>query len=366
MNQFSSLQVNLGDRSYPIHIGTDLVSEVSGSVSKLLAEGRKGMVLVDQNFYDAQPEFSQKISLSLPMLKVPSGEGSKSVEQLSKAWDFLASEKIDRSGFLLAVGGGVVGDLGGFAAASYLRGIAFYQIPTTLLAMVDSSVGGKTGINLNAGKNLVGSFHQPSCVWADLSLLASLPQREFSAGIAEVIKYGMLADQNLFSKLVDRETPFIPQDSELANLIERCCAIKACVVQADERESNEGNGGRALLNLGHTFGHAIEKVAGFGSYLHGEAVAIGLVCALRLSKVMGKCASFPEDNLLNLLESYKLPNRLMEPLKLENLKVAMHSDKKVDRGKLRFVIMEEVGDAFCTSEPTMDQVNQVWDSVGAV
>ena len=293
MNQISSLQVNLGDRSYPIHIGTDLATEVAQSVSNLLAEGRKGTVLIDQNFCDAQPEFSQKIGLSLPTLKVPSGEGSKSVEQLCRAWDFLASEKIDRSGFLLAVGGGVVGDLGGFAAASFLRGISFYQIPTTLLAMVDSSVGGKTGINLNTGKNLVGAFHQPSCVWADLSLLVTLPQREFSAGMAEVIKYGMLGDRNLFSILADREIPFSPHDTDLASLIERCCAIKADVVQADERESSEGTGGRALLNLGHTFGHAIEKVAGYGSYLHGEAVAIGLVCALRLSKLMGNCVVFP-------------------------------------------------------------------------
>ena len=366
MNQMSSLQVNLGDRSYPIHIGTHLATEVAQSVSNLLAEGRKGIVLIDQNFCDAQPEFFQKISRSLPVLKVPSGEGSKSVEQLSRVWDFLASEKIDRSGFLLAVGGGVLGDLAGFAAASFLRGITFYQIPTTLLAMVDSSVGGKTGINLNAGKNLVGAFHQPSSVWADLSLLVTLPQREFSAGMAEVIKYGMLGDRNLFSILADRETPFSPQDTDLASLIERCCAIKADVVQADERESSEGTGGRALLNLGHTFGHAIEKVAGYGSYLHGEAVAIGLVCALRLSKLMGKCASFPEDSLLNLLQSYQLPYQLQEPIHLKDLRIAMHSDKKVNRGKLRFVVMEEVGDAFCSSEPTMDQVDQVWSSVGAV
>jgi len=366
MNQISSLQVNLGDRSYPIHIGADLATEVSQSVSNLLAEGRKGTILIDQNFCDAQPEFSQKISLSLPILKVPSGEESKSVEQLSRVWDFLASEKIDRSGFLLAVGGGVVGDLGGFAAASFLRGISFYQIPTTLLAMVDSSVGGKTGINLNTGKNLVGSFHQPSCVWADLSLLATLPQREFSAGMAEVKKYGMLADQDLFTTLANRETPYSPDDKDLASLIERCCAIKADVVQADERESSVGHGGRALLNLGHTFGHAIEKVAGFGSYLHGEAVAIGLVCALRLSKLMGKCSSCPEDSLLNLLQSYQLPDRLREPIQLEDLKAAMHSDKKVNRGKLRFVLMDEVGDAFCTSEPTMNLVDQVWASVGAV
>src|SRR6056300_1028727 len=336
MNKKQSLEVHLDDRSYPIHIGYNLCLDISTTVAKLLNEGRKGAVLIDEKLAQAQPNFSQEITRSIPQLVIPSGEGSKSVHQLSVAWDFLASAKIDRSGFLLAVGGGVVGDLAGFAAASFLRGISFYQIPTTLLAMVDSSVGGKTGINLNAGKNLVGSFHQPSCVWADLSLLASLPQREFSAGIAEVIKYGMLADQNLFSKLVDRETPFNPQDSELANLIERCCAIKACVVQADERESNEGNGGRALLNLGHTFGHAIEKVAGFGSYLHGEAVAIGLVCALRLSKVMGKCASFSEDQLLSLLQSYHLPSSLKEPLPVKDLKIAMGSDKKVDRGKLCF------------------------------
>ena len=365
MNKKQSLEVHLDDRSYPIHIGYNLGSDISTTVANFLNEGRKGAVLIDEKLAQAQPNFSQEITHSIPQLVIPSGEGSKSVHQLSVAWDFLASAKIDRSGFLLAVGGGVVGDLAGFAAASFLRGISFYQIPTTLLAMVDSSVGGKTGINLDAGKNLVGSFHQPSCVWADLALLETLPEREFSAGMSEVIKYGMLADQALFQSLQDRETPIRPGDANLADMVERCCSIKARVVQDDEKESNEGKGGRALLNLGHTFGHAIEKVAGFGIYLHGEAVAIGLVCALRLSQHLGMCQSISENQLLSLLQSYHLPSSLKEPLPVKDLKIAMGSDKKVDRGKLRFVVMEEIGSAYCSTDPTEEQINQVWKSVGA-
>ena len=179
-----------------------------------------------------------------------------------------------------------MGDLAGFAAASFLRGISFHQVPTTLLAMVDSSVGGKTGINLEAGKNLIGAFHQPEAVWADLELLSTLPPREFSAGMAEVVKYGMLGDRDFFHLLTNRETPFSPTSDDLPELIYRCCAIKARIVQEDERETTTLGKGRALLNLGHTFGHAIEKVAGYGSYLHGEAVSVGLLCALRLSQAL--------------------------------------------------------------------------------
>ena len=207
--------------------------------------------------------------------------------ELARAWDFLAGNGLARDGAVFAIGGGVIGDLAGFAAASYQRGVDFYQIPTTLLAMVDSSVGGKTGINLAAGKNLVGSFHQPTAVWADTELLATLPAREFAAGMAEVIKHGLLADADLFG-LLEQNAPLAWDHPLLAPVIRRCVEIKASVVAGDERETS-AQGGRALLNLGHTFGHAVEAVAGYGTYVHGEAVAIGLVMAARLSAELKHC-----------------------------------------------------------------------------
>ena len=359
------LKVNLGDRSYPIHIGRGISGELTKFISDAIEHGRKGVALIDENFLKEQPDYVENIVRSIPHLVIPSGERSKSVDQLSKAWNFMAASKIDRSGFLIAIGGGVVGDLGGFVAASYLRGISFYQVPTTLLAMVDSSVGGKTGINLEAGKNLVGAFHQPSCVWADLDSLNSLPKRQFSAGMAEVIKYGMLGDKNLYDQLVNHREVLNPCSKGLSDLIHRCCSIKARIVQSDEREMSGLKEGRALLNLGHTFGHAIEKVAGYGTYLHGEAVAIGLVCALRLSQKLGKCQNSSDGELICLLESFDLPVRLTSPISVDDLISAMNSDKKVDRGILRFVVMEEIGHAVCTEEVSLDLVKDVWTSVGA-
>lgn len=359
------LTVNLDDRSYPIRIGRGFGEELASFLTESLKGGQKGVILIDEHFLSSQPEFSQKITQYLPHLVVPSGESSKSVEQLSKAWDFLASSKIDRSGFLLAVGGGVVGDLGGFVAASYLRGIAFYQVPTTLLAMVDSSVGGKTGINIKAGKNLIGSFHQPNFVWADLDLLKSLSSREFSAGMAEVIKYGMLGDEELYQQLLNRAGPYSPDCADLADLVHRCCTNKAKIVQADEREKVGLKGGRALLNLGHTFAHAIEKVAGYGNYLHGEAVAIGLLCAFRLSQELGNLKELSDDELIKLLNSYNLPASLNKPIVTKELVSAMYSDKKVDRGVLRFVVMKNIGEAYCTDVVDKEMVEDVWSKVGA-
>lgn len=360
------LTVNLGDRSYPIRIGRAFGNEIAEYASSLDRNGRHGAVLVDENLLKSQPSFCQKLIAQFPHLVIPSGETSKSSEQLIRAWDFLADAKIDRSGFIFVLGGGVVGDLAGFVAATYLRGITFYQIPTTLLAMVDSSVGGKTGINLNAGKNLVGSFHQPSSVWIDLDLLPSLPLREFSAGMAEVIKYGMLGDIELFDQLLSLPKPLSASSPELPELIRRCCSIKARIVQGDERETPGLKGGRALLNLGHTFAHAIEKVTGYGTFLHGEAVSIGLVCALRLSRILGNCQDFPEEKLLGLLNDYNLPTKFNAAMKEADLINAMHADKKVDRGVLRFVVMEKVGDAYCTDVVNPEHIKNVWASVGAV
>jgi len=364
--QVSRVHVDLGDRGYPIHIGRGLSNNIKDSIDHATQEKRRGAAIVDEGLLNAQPVFCQEVVGSLPLLSIPVGEGSKSTQELSKIWDFLAAAKIDRSGFIFALGGGVVGDLSGFAAASYLRGISFHHVPTTLLAMVDSSVGGKTGINLGAGKNLVGAFHQPQAVWADLDLLDSLPPREFSAGMAEVIKYGLLGDGDLFSKLLRRKEIITSRSQDLSEIVKRCCENKARIVQSDERETYEGAGGRALLNLGHTFAHAIEAVAGYGSYLHGEAVAVGLVCALRLSQSLGYCEDFAEEDLISLLQSYNLPVNLRTSLSLEKLQDALSSDKKVSHGVLRFVVMRKIGDAFCTDEVRAEGINQVWNSVGAI
>jgi len=253
---------------------------------------------------------------------------------------------------LFAVGGGVIGDLGGFAAASWLRGIDFFQVPTTLLAMVDSSVGGKTGINLKAGKNLAGAFHQPRGVFVSTNLLATLPPREFAAGMAEVIKYGLLGDAALFVRL--EKTPLTVASAELAGVIRTCCALKARIVEADERETAK-DGGRALLNLGHTFGHAIENAAGYGSYLHGEAVAIGLSAAARLSRELGFLTADDVGRIDAALVAHALPTRLRAPLPLMALMTAVASDKKVRGGLPRFVVMEKIGRAV-----TRDDVSPAW------
>jgi 3-dehydroquinate synthase len=276
------------------------------------------------------------------VLAVEPGENAKSISTLGRVLEFLAEHRLDRGGVLFAVGGGVIGDLGGFAAASYLRGIEFYQVPTTLLAMVDSSVGGKTGINLAAGKNLAGAFHQPRGVFIATGLLRTLPSREFAAGMAEVIKYGLLGDAELFARLESQ--PLTVHSPELADVIRTCCAIKARIVEADERELAK-EGGRALLNLGHTFAHAIEQVAGYGHYLHGEAVAIGLGAAARLSAKLGSVSTAEVARIESVLQAHALPVRLKDPLPLNALLVAMARDKKVRAGLPRFVVLKKIGDA---------------------
>ena len=359
------LEVGLENRSYPIYIGRNLNLLIRDIIQECHSQGKKVVALMDDGLVKSSSELKVDLLQSIPHLALPSGEKTKSVEYLSRVWDFLAGEGVDRTGNLIAFGGGVTGDLSGFAAASYLRGIDFYQVPTTLLAMVDSSVGGKTGINLSAGKNLVGSFHQPKAVFIDLDYLTTLPKREFSAGMAEVIKYGLLGNQGLYQKLLSMKPLLDSQSEELPGVIEACCMDKAKIVELDEKETIGSTGGRALLNLGHTFAHAIEAVAGYGEYLHGEAVSIGLLCSLRLSVMMGNCKESDQRELENLLNSYSLPIKLRSSLPVSDLKVAMQSDKKVSGGKLRFVAMRNVGDAFVTSEVEWGDVVKVWRSVGA-
>lgn len=358
-----TLNVSLGARSYPIRFGGDLSAEVRGEVARLTAAGRKIAVLTDHNFARAQGGALGAMFGGAPMLAVEPGEGSKSLAGLGRVLDFLAEQKLDRGGALFAVGGGVIGDLGGFAAASWLRGIDFFQVPTTLLAMVDSSVGGKTGINLTAGKNLAGAFHQPRAVFISTALLGTLPPREFAAGLAEVIKYGLLGDAELFAQL--EKTPLTVASADLAAVIRRCCAAKARIVEADEFETAK-DGGRALLNLGHTFGHAIENAAGYGEYLHGEAVAIGLCAAARLSVELKLLPATDEARIAKVVAAHGLPTQLRAPLPLAALMAAMARDKKVRAGLPRFVVLKKIGEAATQDGVTPALAESCFRSVGAV
>jgi 3-dehydroquinate synthase len=357
-----SLKLNLGDRSYSLEFGSDLRTDVASFVRKLTESGRKVAVVTDRHVADSLGADLGSVFPGAVPLILPSGESTKSLENYGHVLDFLAASRLDRSGVVLALGGGVIGDLAGFAAASYLRGIDFVQVPTTLLAMVDSSVGGKTGINLESGKNLVGSFHQPRSVFISTHFLRTLPAREFAAGAAEVIKYGLISDAKLFAQLEARTLS--PDHPELAAVIRCCCEIKARIVEADEFE-RAAEGGRALLNLGHTFGHAIERVTGYTKYLHGEAVAVGLCAAAQLS---ADVCGFPTNDAARVekvLERHHLPVHLREPLKVGELLEAMAHDKKVRAGLPRFVLLRAVGEAITHDSVPATAVEKALRSVGA-
>jgi len=355
-----TLTVALAERSYPIHFEGSPAA-LRAEVNSLREAGRAVRLLSDARVLEAQPEYLGQAGFEdHEILSLPAGEPTKSVSTYAEALGFLAQHSINRDGAVFAFGGGVIGDLAGYVAASYLRGVDFYQIPTTLLAMVDSSVGGKTGLNLPEGKNLVGAFWQPRAVYIDTALLGSLPAREFAAGMAEVVKYGMLADAELFARLESIE-PLSPDSPQLADIIRQCCSIKAAIVAADEKET-AGNGGRALLNLGHTFAHAIENVAGYGDYLHGEAVAIGLVLASRLSEDLGRIRSEVTKRVVRILEKQKLPTRLRTELSIEKLMEAMQRDKKTKGGKLRFVILNRLGEAATVEGVDPAMVRSIWET----
>jgi 3-dehydroquinate synthase len=357
-----NLTVKLEERSYPIRFGHNLNTEVRTVLQQVQAKGARVVVLTDKQVQGALQSALREMFDDAPVLAVEPGEGSKSVTTLGRVLEFLAEQRLDRGGVLFAVGGGVIGDLGGFAAATYLRGIGFYQVPTTLLAMVDSSVGGKTGINLAAGKNLAGAFHQPRGVFIATDLLRTLPPREFAAGMAEVIKYGLLGDAALFAQLETR--PLTVASPELAEVVRRCCAIKARIVEADERELAQ-DGGRALLNLGHTFAHAIEQAAGYGTYLHGEAVAIGLNAAAQLSVKLGTLPPAEARRVAAVLTAHALPVRLASPLPLPELMAATMRDKKVRGGLPRFVVMNRLGEAATRDGVPLDLAEACFRAVGA-
>jgi 3-dehydroquinate synthase len=356
------LTVELGTRSYPIHFSKDASSAIQEAIVKLSQGGQTSVLLTDEGVVRAQEKFLARSFGSTPRLVVGNGEKTKSLEVFGRVHDFLAANKVTRQGVLWVVGGGVTGDLGGFVAATYLRGIQYVQVPTTLLAMVDSSVGGKTGLNLSAGKNLVGAFHHPRAVHIATDLLATLPPREFAAGLAEVIKYGLLGDAALFAQL-EREA-LTPGHAALPAVIRRCCQLKAAIVRSDELELAP-EGGRALLNLGHTFGHAIEQATGYGVYLHGEAVAIGLAGAARLSQKLGLIPAGDVARIDRVLAAHQLPVKLRASLPVAELQAATTRDKKNRADGVRFVVLNTLGAAATRSGIPPAMVEAVWRELGA-
>ena len=358
-----TLIVQLAERSYPIHF-SDVSERLKADISNLRASGHSVRVISDAGVLKAHPEYLTQVGFEDgEILSLPAGEATKSIEFFSQALSHLAGTASNRDCALFAFGGGVIGDLAGYVAASYLRGIDFYQIPSTLLSMVDSSVGGKTGINLPEGKNLVGAFWQPKAVYIDTALLQTLSPREFAAGMAEVIKYGMLADLELFNDLVALKG-LDANSAELPAIVRRCCAIKAQIVADDEKET-AASGGRALLNLGHSFAHAIENAAGYGEYLHGEAVAIGLGMATRLSAAIGQIPESDVKQVEEIIEKFGLPIRLNQALKIKDLMLATQRDKKNRGGQLRFVTMTKLCSAVTTDGIDLALVEQLWRKAGA-
>lgn len=333
------------DRSYDITVGRGLLSTVGAAVKA--AGGRRAVVIADAAIATthaaAVKTGLRSVGIEAMPLIVRSGEGSKSITEAGRLWDALAERAVDRRTHVVAVGGGVIGDLAGFVAATFGRGLAFWQVPTTVVAQVDSAIGGKTGINLPAGKNLVGAFWQPHGVIADIDTLGTLPDREFVSGFAEVVKYGMILDAAFFSWLEGNVGPLLARDSAaLAHAVERSAALKAGVVAQDERELT---GLRAVLNYGHTFAHAYETAAGYGTLLHGEAVAIGMARAARLARDLGRVSADLIARQDRLLLGLGLP---VEPppgadLPAEALLEIMARDKKAVGGELRFVLPTRIG-----------------------
>jgi len=361
MPQPTVLSVELGQRRYPIVLGNGLGQRIQKTFAAHIAKGRRVVAVVDQRFARKNPGFAE--ALGAEVILFPTSERTKTLRHLEKLLSELSRRKVDRTGILAAVGGGVLGDMVGFAAASYLRGVDFYQIPTTLLAMVDSSVGGKTGVNLPEGKNLVGAFHQPLGVFADTALLRTLPPREFNAGAAEIVKTALLADAKWFARL-ESVAPLGWDSPQLPDVIRDCCALKADVVRKDERETAK-TGGRALLNLGHTFGHTVEKVGGYGNYLHGEAVALGLVMAAELSVRLGLLKPEGKARIVALQKKQGLPVRLRAPLPLDALVDALGRDKKVRAGLWRFVVLSQLGKARVRADIPPAQASEVFLTIGA-
>jgi 3-dehydroquinate synthase len=344
-----TLKVDLGSRSYPIHIGTDLIDqpELFGACEKATSIYIVTNTTIEPLYADRLTKTLEKLGKPVRRIILPDGESYKDWKNLQLIFDALLSHGADRQTVLVALGGGVIGDMTGFAAASFMRGIHFIQVPTTLLAQVDSSVGGKTGINHPLGKNMIGAFHQPEAVIADLNTLKTLPPRELSAGLAEVIKHGAIADVQFLDWIEANTKALLACDTDsMAHAVLRSCEIKSAVVSADEREG----GIRATLNFGHTFGHAIEAGMGYGEWLHGEAVGCGMVLGADLSCRLGQITQAEVDRLKNIIQAMSLPT---QPPKFGTKRYMelMQVDKKTEGGTVRYVLLEKIGKAHIKSVP---------------
>jgi shikimate kinase/3-dehydroquinate synthase len=344
-----TLQVDLGERSYPITIGHSLLA--SGERIADAVDGERAAIVtntvVGPLYLDQVAQSLRAAGKRVTEIVLPDGEEEKTWENLQRIYDALLREQCDRKTTIVALGGGVVGDMAGFAAASYMRGVPFVQVPTTLLAQVDSSVGGKTGINHPLGKNMIGAFYQPKAVIADTATLQTLPQRELSAGLAEVIKHGAIIDAPFFDWIESNIARLMARDPEaLAYAIRRSCEIKADVVRQDEREG----GLRAILNFGHTFGHAIESGMGYGQWLHGEAVGCGMVMAADLSQRLGYIDAAARDRLAALVQAAGLPHRAPD-LGAQRWLELMQVDKKNEGGQIRFILLKPLGTPLITTVP---------------
>lgn len=344
-----TLNVSLGDRSYPIHIGQGLLAQ-GELIASQLPQKRAAVVTNDTIaplYLEALAQALGAQGVEIVRIVLPDGEAHKNWQTLNTILDALLENRCERKTAIVALGGGVIGDIAGFAAAVYLRGVPFVQIPTTLLSQVDSAVGGKTAINHPLGKNMIGAFYQPRVVLADTGTLATLPDRELSAGLAEVIKYGLIRDASFFDWLEENIDVLLAKDAEaLAFAIEESCRNKADVVAEDERET----GVRATLNFGHTFGHAIEAGTGFGTWLHGEAVAAGMVLGARLSQRLGHLSEADVDRMTRLLVRARLPVHAPD-LGFDSYIELMGHDKKVEAGRLKFVVLQKIGAASVAEAP---------------
>ena len=365
-----TIPVGLGERAYEVRIGPGLLDRAGSHIAPYLRRGRT-VVVTDQNVADHHGEHLsvslERAGIAVDMVVLPPGEGSKSFEGLASLCDQLLALELDRGDVVTALGGGVVGDLCGFAAAIYKRGVDFIQIPTTLLAQVDSSVGGKTAIDTPRGKNLIGAFHQPRLVLADLDVLATLPPREVHAGYAEVIKYGLLGDRAFFDWLEAHGAGVGRLEvGPLAQAVARSVEMKAEIVAEDEKEA----GRRALLNLGHTFAHALEAETGYGEALrHGEAVGAGCALAFRFSAMLGLCAQADAERAGAAIAAGGLPIRMEQilgaPFDADRLIAHMAQDKKAEAGRLTFILARAIGDAFVAKGVAAGDVRRFLLSEGA-
>ncbi|MFW5954035.1 MAG: 3-dehydroquinate synthase [Guyparkeria sp.] len=352
--QPTQVNVDLGERSYPIFIDAGLID--SDTLAPFIPSGRA--VIVSNT--TVAPLYAARLTSALEaagkqvdLLALPDGEQYKNLETLEQIYDFLMEKQVDRKTTLIALGGGVIGDITGFAAASFQRGVPFIQVPTTLLAQVDSSVGGKTGINHPRGKNMIGAFYQPRCVLADTDTLNTLPDRELSAGLAEVIKYGLLWDEDFLDWIEAHIDALRQRDpAALTEAIRQSCLIKAEIVRQDEREG----GIRALLNLGHTFGHAIEAGMGYGRWLHGEAIGAGMCMAAELSRRLGLIDPSACQRIERIVSAAGLPTRSPAELSPLRLRELMSSDKKVENGRLRLVLLGRLGQARLIDNAPEDEI----------